>query len=133
MSISFNPIGNWPFVAVVATAVTVLTIWAYLPRLRGGTGSGRWVAFGLRMIAIVIAFLGALRPSVNLPEKKKQPAALIFLLDRSASLQFHDEVNGQSRWQVAVKALQDARKTVGDKLKDLEIKEYLFDAELHEE
>ena len=133
MSVSFNPIGNWPFVAVVATAVTALTIWAYLPRLRAGTGSRRWVAFGLRMIAIVIAFLGALRPSINLPEKKKQPAALIFLLDRSKSLELNDEVNGQSRWQVAVKALQEARKSVSDRLKDLEIKEYLFDSELHEE
>ncbi len=133
MSVSVHPIGPWPFVAVAAVAVMALTIWAYLPRLRGSTGMSRWVAFGLRMVAILLCLLAALRPSVNFPEKKKQAAALIFLLDRSASLQLTDEVNGQSRWKVAVKALEEARKAVGDKLKDLEIKEYLFDADLREE
>ena len=133
MSVSFNPIGPWPFVAIAAAAVLILTIWAYLPRLRGSTGASRWVALGLRIVAILLCLLATLRPSINLPEKKKQPAALIFLLDRSASLVLTDEVNGQSRWQVAVKALQEARKAVGDKLKDFEVKEYLFDAELREE
>src|SRR5436305_5273475 len=123
MSVSFNPIGPWPFVAVAVAAVLALTIWAYLPRLRGSTGASRWVAFGLRMVAILLCLLAALRPSVNFPEKKKQPAALIFLLDRSQSLTLTDEVNGQSRWQVAVKALQEARKAVADKLKDFEVKE----------
>jgi uncharacterized membrane protein len=133
MSVSLNPIGPWPFVAVLAAAVTALTIWAYLPRLRSSTGFGRWIAFSLRLLAIVVCFLAALRPTINLPEKKKEPAALVFLLDRSGSMEIEDEVNGQSRWKVAVKALQDAQKVVADKLKDFEVKVFLFDNELHEE
>jgi uncharacterized membrane protein len=133
MSISFNPIGPWPFVAVLAAAVTALTIWAYLPRLRSAKGFGRWVAFSLRIMAIVVCFLAALRPTVNLPEKKKEPAALVFLLDRSGSMDVNDEVNGQTRWKVAVKALEEAQKVVADKLKDFEVKVFQFDGELHEE
>ncbi|HEY2159323.1 MAG TPA: glutamine amidotransferase [Isosphaeraceae bacterium] len=133
MSVSLNPIGPWPFVAILAAAVTALTIWAYLPRLRSSTGYGRWIAFSLRLLAIVVCFLAALRPTINLPEKKKEPAALVFLLDRSGSMEIEDEVNGQSRWKVAVKALQDAQKVVAEKLKDFEVKVFLFDSELHEE
>ncbi len=45
----------------------------------------------------------------------------------------NDEVNGQTRWKVAVKALEDAQKVVADKLKDFEVKVFQFDGELHEE
>ncbi len=133
MSVSFNPIGPWPFVAVLAAAVTALTIWAYLPRLRSSKGFWRWVAFSLRLLAIVVCFLAALRPTINLPEKKKEPAALVFLLDRSGSMDVNDEVNGQTRWKVAVKALEEAQKVVAEKLKDFEVKVFEFDSELHEE
>jgi uncharacterized membrane protein len=127
MSVSLNPIGPWPFVAVAALAVTILTVWAYLPRIRASTGVGRWVPFGLRLVAIVLCFLAALRPSINLPEKKKEPAALVFLIDRSESMQLRDEVNGQSRWEVASKALADARKVAAEKLKDFDLKVFQFD------
>ena len=38
MSISLNPIGPWPLVAIASVAVMILTIWAYRERLRGTTG-----------------------------------------------------------------------------------------------
>ena len=90
MSVSLNPIGPWPLVAVAAAAVTILTIWAYLPRLRGGDGPGTMA--GLRPPADRRRPLPSSRcsgPRSTSPEKKKQPAALIFLLDRSKSLDLH--------------------------------------------
>ena len=69
---------------------------------------------------------------MNIPEKKKQAAAVIFLLDRSRSLTIADEVNGQKRWAVARKAFEDGRKSIAGRSKDLEIREYLFDSEVRE-
>jgi uncharacterized membrane protein len=131
--ISLNPIGPWPIVAIAAAAVTVLTIWAYRQRLRGSTGMWRWVALSLRLAAVLLCLLAALRPSVNWPEKKKQPASVVFLIDISKSMQIGDEINSQTRWQVARKALDDAVKAVTERSKDLEIKIYQFDKELREE
>jgi hypothetical protein len=133
MSVTFHPIGPWPVVVLFATAVMGLTIWAYRHRLRGTTGGWRWLALGLRLAAVLLCVIAALRPSINLPEKKKQTAVVILMLDQSQSLQIGDEVNGQRRWEVARKAFDEARKAVADRTKDLEIKEYLFDGDLHEE
>jgi hypothetical protein len=133
MSITLNPIGPWPVVAIASLTVMILTIWAYRQRLKGSTGAWRWVALGLRLAAVVLCLLAALRPSINLPEKKKQAAAVIFLIDKSKSLMLNDEVNGQSRWQVALKALEDAKKSVSEKLTDIDIKVFSFDSTLHDE
>lgn len=133
MSLSLNPIGPWPLVAIAAIAVMSLTIWAYREKLRGTTGGWRWLALGLRLMAVLLCLVAALRPSINLPEKKPQAAALVFLLDRSRSLVFSDEVNGQRRWDVARKALDEAIKSVAGRSKDLEIRTYQFDSELRED
>jgi uncharacterized membrane protein len=132
-SISLNPIGPWPIVAIAAAAVTVLTIWAYQQRLRGSTGAWRWVALSLRLAAVLLCLLAALRPSINWPVKKPQAASVVFLIDVSKSMQIGDEINGQTRWQVAHKALDDAVKAVTERSKDLEIKVYQFDKDLHED
>ncbi len=133
MSITLHPIGPWPLVALFAAVVIFLTIWAYRQRLRGTTGGWRWLALGLRLAAVLLCLVAALRPSINLPEKKKQVAVMLLMLDQSESLTIGDEVNGQTRWQVAKKAFEDAKKAVADRSKDLEVREILFDSDLHEE
>src|SRR5947209_8230042 len=109
MRVVFDPIVNWPLLAVVALAVTVLTVWAYKQLLRGTSGLWRWVALGLRLAAVLLCLIAALRPQVIFQEKKKQPAVLVFLLDDSMSMKLTDEVNGQSRWALAQKTLKEAR------------------------
>ena len=105
MSVSFSPIGPWLVVVVAALGVTVLTVWAYQQRLRGTQGRWRWVALGLRLAAVLLCVLAAFRPSLVIQEKKKQPAAIVFLIDDSASMQLNDEVRGQTRWGIALKTL----------------------------
>src|SRR3954469_6445872 len=102
MSITINPIGPWYVVVMAALLVTVLTVWAYQQRLRGTTGSWRYVALGLRLAGVLLCVLAALRPAVILQEKKKQSASLIFLVDDSSSMKIGDEVQGQTRWGVAL-------------------------------
>jgi uncharacterized membrane protein len=133
VSLSFNPIGSWPVVVVAALAVTALTLWAYALRLRGTSGSWRWFALGLRLAALLLCVIAALRPSVVFKEKQKQPSTLIFLSDASRSMTFADEVRGQKRWEVARKAVDDARAVSKSFDENLKVKFYRFDSALRDD
>ena len=101
ISVNLNPIGPWPVLVGAATVVLFLTLWAYTRKLRGSGGRWRWVALSLRLLALLLCLLAALRPSVILQEKKRQAASLVFLLDSSTSMTLGDELRGQTRWAVA--------------------------------
>src|SRR5262249_9473566 len=96
-SVSVRPIVPWPILIGTILTVTILTLWAYRRRLRGSSGSWRWVALSLRLLAVLLCLLAALRPSVLLQEKRRQAASLIFLVDSSTSMNIGDEVRGQTR------------------------------------
>ncbi len=132
ISFTFNPIGPWPILLGVAVAVTALTLWAYSRRLKGSAGRWVYVAVTLRLLALLLCLLAALRPSVFLNEKKKQNASVVVLVDVSTSMNIGDEVRGQTRWDVAKEAVKQARdfaKTLGP---DLDLKFYRFDSKLAE-
>src|SRR5436309_1037829 len=126
MTISFNPIASWFVVALAAALVTVLTIWAYTQRLRGTSGRWRWLALGLRLAAVLLCLVAALRPSVVLQEKRKQPSSIVFLLDGSVSMQLTDEAGGKSRWEVARASLERSRPMAKSLGPNLDVKTYRF-------
>ena len=133
MSITFEPIGSWFVVAGFAVVVVGLTIWAYSLRLRGTKGAWRWLALGLRLAAVLLCLIAALRPSVIFQEKKKIPAVLLFLVDDSSSMSITDEGGGKTRWELARKTLADAldaARKLGD---DLGVRSYRFDSTLRED
>src|SRR5262245_30303626 len=109
ISVTLSPVGSWPLLVVAAVAVTALTLWAYSRRLKGTAGRWRWVALALRLLALLLCLLAALRPTVFLKEKKKQRASVIMLVDSSTSMLIGDEVGGKTRWDVAQQAVKDTR------------------------
>ncbi len=133
MSVTFEPVGGWFVVAVMALAVTALTLWAYLPRMRTTTGAWRWCALGLRLAAVLLCLLAALRPSLIIQEKKKVPAVVLFLVDDSKSMQIRDEAGDKSRWELARERGEEgvaAAKKLGD---DLGVRSMRFDVTLRED
>jgi len=126
MHVSLSPIGPWPVVVVAAAVVTVLTIWAYQQRLRGTSGRWRWIALGLRLAAVLLCVLAALRPSIVIQEKKKQPTSVIFLIDDSSSMKLRDEAGGKSRWTRALATLAHARPVAQGLGPNLDVKTYRF-------
>ncbi len=132
-SISLNPIAPWPLLILAALAVTGLTIWAYQARLRGTKGRWRWFALGLRLMAVLLCVLAALRPSIVLQEKKSQPSSVVFLIDDSTSMKVNDEVRSQTRWGLALKTLAQARKQAEGLGPNLDVKAWRFDSELHDQ
>src|SRR5207247_1497776 len=93
----------------------------------------RWFALGLRLAAVLLCLLAALRPSVVILEKKKQPSAIVFLLDASKSMQITDQAGGKSRWAVALAALEKSRPAAKALGPNLAVKFYRFDSTLHEQ
>jgi hypothetical protein len=133
MSMSLRPIGgSYLLAAILGIVVLGLTVWAYLPRLRSTTGTWRWLALGLRIAAILLCLVAAVRPSLMFDEKKKQASTVVLLIDGSGSMTIADELGAQTRWSVARKALDDARKAIEGKSKDLEVKTYKFDNDLRD-
>jgi hypothetical protein len=133
MTIFLKPIGgSYILVALASLAVLALTIWAYRAQLRSSSGAWRWVAFGLRIAAVLLCLVAALRPSLMIDEKKKQQSVVLFLIDSSESMTSGDEVGGQTRWEVARRALDSARKSVEGRSKDLDTKAFRFDADLRD-
>ena len=57
ISISVSPIVPWPILIGTVLAVTVLTLLAYRRRLRGTSGTWRWVALSLRLLALLLWFV----------------------------------------------------------------------------
>ncbi len=132
MSVSFSPIGPWPLVVLSALGVMLLTAWAYRARMRGTSGRWRWLALGLRLAAVSLCVIAALRPSVLILQKKDQPASLIFLIDSSSSMSITDEVGAQSRSGVALKTLARARAALKELPPMLDVKFYRFDSQLRD-
>ena len=131
-SVSVSPIVPWPILIGVIATVTGLTLWAYQRRLRGTTGGWRWVALTLRLLAVFLCLLAALRPTVSLQEKKKQAASLVIMVDDSTSMSFNDEVGSRSRWAVATETLEKATEAAKALGPDLDVRLYKFDSTLDE-
>jgi hypothetical protein len=126
ISASFNPIGPWPLLLPASAAVVVLTVWAYARKLRGPGARWRWVALSLRLLAVLLCLLAALRPSVIVQEKKKQAASVVFMLDDSTSMLLADGVSGRTRWEDANETLESAVEAVKKLDPDLEVKTLRF-------
>ena len=131
-SIAFNPIGPWPILLGASVAVTALTLWAYSRRLKGTGGRWRYFAVGLRLSALLLCLLAALRPSVFLNEKKKQDASIVVLVDTSTSMLINDEVRSQTRWDVAGQAVKQVREFAKDLGKELDVRFYGFNSKVSE-
>jgi uncharacterized membrane protein len=126
-SVSVSPIVPWPVLIGAIGTVTALTLWAYRRKLRGTSGGWRWFALSLRLAAILLCLLAALRPSVALKEKERQKASLVFLVDRSSSMTIGDEAGNKTRWAVASEALEQALAEVKKLGPDLDARIYAFD------
>lgn len=132
MTPSFDPIAPWPVIALASAAIVGLTLWAYWKKLRGTTGRWRWVALGLRMAAVALCVLAALRPSLLILKKEKQSATVLFLLDVSSSMELGGEAGGLTRFQAASKALEEGREAIKSLGPDVSAKTLVFDAAVRE-
>jgi uncharacterized membrane protein len=90
----------------------------------------RKVLFGIRFFALVILFLAMLRPTVIYTVTERLSSSLVVLLDDSESMSRADEVNGNTRYQVALDALNNSKEVMGRIQDYVDIKCYTFNTSL---
>lgn len=134
ISLSLSPIGHWAVVLLAAAAVVSLTLWPYRKRLRDSTDRRKYLVVGLRMLAVLLALIACIRPSILVMQRVRQQVSLIFLVDSSTSMKISDEANNRSRWELARRALERAQEVleVATSKPDsgLAVKYFRFDREL---
>jgi uncharacterized membrane protein len=114
LTLTKDPVWPWslsgvglPALALVALVLVVLTLWTYwdVPRI----SKRRVLALiVLRLLALLMACLVVLRPSLSSRSDLKLPSTLLFLLDGSESMTIQDEIDGQSRWDYMRQVLAKA-------------------------
>jgi hypothetical protein len=101
---SIYPFGL-PALAIVAALLVLFTIWTYLGHPQA-TRRRVLLVLVLRLAALVVALITAVRPSVGVNENPKQPSVLLVNVDVSESMTVKDAVGGQSRIDAVRKTLE---------------------------
>jgi len=85
--------------AICAAVLIGLTLWTYLGSSQT-TPRRLFLLIVLRLLALTIAILTALRPAISVTEQPKQKSILVIALDSSESMTVTDEYDKLSRWEV---------------------------------
>ena len=108
----------------VALLIVVLTVWTYT----GSAASTRKRVFtliALRLLALLLAVLLALRPAAAITEVPKLPSTLIIVVDSSESMTIRDEA-GSTRWEVVQKAMEKAGPLLDEMREDQQTTVYVY-------
>src|SRR5438067_1695761 len=98
-SISLTMDPTWPWslpgagraaLLLAALALAGITLWTY-HGVQNASRSRVLTLVGLRLLALLLAFLAILRPSLAIQAPFKNPSTLIIALDRSQSMTISDQ------------------------------------------
>ena len=94
--VGFRAVGGLMFFALPALLVGI-TIWTYIGIPRATTSRIGIILF-VRLMAMMLAFLVAFRPSLAIFDKQSVRSIIYLLLDSSESMTILDEADQTSRW-----------------------------------
>jgi uncharacterized membrane protein len=123
---SVYPVGL-PALAITASLIVVFTLWTYL----GHPQASRrrvFLVLTLRLLALAVTLLTAIRPSVGFQEEPRIPSVLLIGVDLSESMTMKDEVNGQARIDAVRRVLDRSQPTLDELANDqnVQVKLYAF-------
>ncbi|MBN9120133.1 MAG: hypothetical protein J0I06_13370 [Planctomycetes bacterium] len=121
---SVYPIGL-PALGVVAALLVLFTVWTYLGHPQA-TRKRVLIVLVLRLAALAVTLLTAVRPSVGVNENPKQPSVLLVGVDVSESMTVKDEVGGQARIDAVRKTLERCQPLFDDLLAEHGINVVLY-------
>ncbi|MBX9582504.1 MAG: hypothetical protein K2X87_19540 [Gemmataceae bacterium] len=109
---SVYPLGL-PALGAVALALVLVTLWTYLGHPQA-TRRRVLVILALRLAALAVALITAVRPSVGVQEDPKVPSVLLIGVDLSESMTVKDAVGGESRIDAVRRALDRSQPVLDD-------------------
>jgi len=121
---SVSPIGL-PALAIVAALLVASTIWSYTGH-PNATRRRILILLALRLAALVVALLTALRPSVGVQEDPKVPSVLIIGVDVSESMKVPDELGGQKRLDAVQAALKKSQSLLDELAADQNVSVFIY-------
>ena len=127
----FYPVGDDNYLVVALAAIALVVLLGLGPARSRTTPRRRRVLVAIRAAIIVMVLLAMLRPTLVLMESRKQSASIVLLLDKTRSMTVRDEGNGTSRWEALRATVENARGALAAIGKDVEVKAYTFDEEIH--
>jgi hypothetical protein len=107
---SIYPLGL-PALALVAALLILLTLWTYLGHPQT-TRRRLVIILALRLAALVVALLTAVRPSVGVQETPNVPSVLLIGVDESGSMSVGDEVGSPARIDAVKRALERSKEAL---------------------
>lgn len=111
--------------AVCAGVLVCLTLWTYLGSAQT-TPRRMFILIFLRLLALLIAILTALRPSLAVTEQPRQESTLIIALDTSKSMSITDEYNKLNRWEVMRNVMEKCEPLLKQLASDQQVKVYVY-------
>jgi hypothetical protein len=132
LSLQFDPVWSWAFVACVALGLLAVLL-AVPPDRSRLSPSGRVVLTLLRLGAFLALVACMLRPTFVATRKARQQGTVLVLADASESMTVADGPGGQTRWDEMRAALAAAR-PAARKLAaagDFDLAVWRFDREVH--
>ncbi len=121
---SFNPVGGvW---LVTAIAVGLLALAALRPGQALAPGR-RWTLVTLRVAAVLMLLFAMLRPEVVTTRVETLRAALLILIDSSKSMTVEDSLGDDSRWDAAVRLLDQSADSLQQLSRQADVELFQFD------
>ncbi len=111
--------------AVCAAVLIGLTLWTYLGSVQT-TPRRLFILVFLRLLALLIALLSALRPTITVTEHPRQKSTLVILLDLSASMQVTDEYDKLSRYEVMRRNIEKCEPLLKQLQNDQEVTVHIY-------
>ncbi len=115
ISLTMDPAWPWSVpgtglaaLLIAATVLTGITVWTY-HGVQNTSRSRMLILVGLRIGALVLAFLAILRPSLAIQSPFKNPSTLLITIDRSQSMTIRDQHDGLSRWDYLKKLMTECQ------------------------
>jgi hypothetical protein len=129
--VSFEPVGSWAFVAVVALALAAVLI-AIPPDRSRVDGRRRFTLIALRLAAFLAVVACMTRPTLVSTRKARQQGTILVLADASESMTVADGTSGRTRWDDMARALANAAPAARRLIEQggMEIATWTFDREL---
>jgi uncharacterized membrane protein len=106
---------GFPAWVIVAALLVFLTLWTYSGHPRANRRR-LMIVITLRLLALAVVLLTALRPTIGVQEEPKIPSTLLIGIDMSESMSIKDEFGNQSRID-AVRKMLDRCQPILDDLK----------------